>query len=436
VKKATVAMADFAAVSIIVFGRSASADRLGTSTHNRWNRRDRLVILGATFVRAIATAMTGVLLGVYLQRLHFSAFAIGAVIAAGLAGGALAALLATVAADRIGRRRFLFAIALLGAVGGGVVAFASAQAAIFAAAFLGMINGMGRDRGAALVVEQAILPATVPDRERTGTFARYNVVQAAGAALGALAAGAPALIQRRLEISHLAAMRAGMGLYAALMLAVALLYLFLTGAVEIDSPPAEAKISSHSRRLIARLSALFLLDSLGGGFMTQAMISYFFVERFGASVTQIGALFFGAAIANALSQFAAAWLARRIGLVNTMVFTHMPGSLLITAVAFAPNLTVASILFLARESLVQMDVPTRQSYVMAVVRPAERTFASGVTGLVRMGGWAIAPALAGLMMQGVSLATPFIIGPGLKVAYDLLLYRAFSHHRPPEEREC
>jgi MFS family permease len=152
------------------------------------------------------------------------------------------------------------------------------------------------------------------------------------------------------------------------------------------------------------------------------------------SAAEIGILFGAAAIANALSQFAAPWLARKIGLVNTMVFTHIPGNLFMVGVAFAPTFTIAAAVFLARESLVQMDVPTRQSYVMAVVKPSERTFASGVTGLVRLGGWALAPTVAGLAMQGVSLTTPFLIGPGLKVIYDLLLYRAFSGLHPPEER--
>ena len=378
--------------------------------------------------------MTGVLLGIYLQRLHFSELMIGAVIASGLAGGAIAALIATVAADRVGRRRFLFAIAALSAAGGFAVACSSAEGIILGAALLGMINGMGRDRGAALIVEQAILPGTAPDRERTNSFARYNVLQAAGAALGALAAGLPTLIERNLGMSRLGAMRAGMAVYAALMLLVSILYIFLTPAIETGGRPSESRITPHTRSVVTRLSALFLLDSLGGGFMTQAMISYFFVAHFGASPAAVAVLFSGAAIANALSQFAAAWLAGRIGLVNTMVFTHIPGNLLITAAVFAPNFPAAAMLFLARESLVQMDVPTRQSYVMAVVLPEERTFASGATGLVRMGGWALAPAVAGVAMQHVAMTTPFIIGPALKVTYDLLLYRAFRHLRPPEER--
>ncbi|MGH8453512.1 MAG: MFS transporter, partial [Nevskiales bacterium] len=164
------------------------------------------------------------------------------------------------------------------------------------------------------------------------------------------------------------------------------------------------------------------------------LVAYWFFQRFGAGEETMGLLFFGARGLNALSHFGAAWLAARIGLVNTMVFTHIPSSLLLATVAFAPNFTLAAILFLLREGLVEMDVPTRQSYVMAVVRPEERTFASGVTHLVRLAAWAVAPAFAGLLMQGGSLALPLIIGAAMKIAYDLMLYAAFRNMKPPEER--
>jgi len=175
------------------------------------------------------------------------------------------------------------------------------------------------------------------------------------------------------------------------------------------------------------------VDALGGGFLTSALLSYFFFRRFGAGEGAIALLFAGARVLNALSHLGAAWLARRIGLVNTMVFTHIPAGLLLVTVAFAPSFEVAALLFLLREGLVEMDVPTRQSYVMAVVRPEERVWASGVTNIVRMAGWAVAPALAGLFMARVSLLTPLLVGAALKISYDILLYRAFRSVRPPEE---
>ena len=401
-----------------------------------WMRRDRAIIFAANVARSAATGLTGVILGIYLHGLHFSPGAIGAVIAAGLGGGATAAVLATFTADRIGRRRFLVAVSLLCAFGGACAAMTSSLPAITVVAFFGMLNGMGRDRGASSIIDQAILPATAPDLHRTRTFALYSVLQAAGGAIGSLMAGLPSMLARRFALDSVLAMRYGLALYASLMALTGLLYLGLTREIELHSPAPSFRhaVSPATMRIIKRLSALFALDSIGGGFLTQALIAYFFVRRFDASPGEIGLLFFAAAVANALSQLAAPMLARRIGLINTMVFTHIPGNLLMMAVAFAPTFHIAAVLFLMRESLVQMDVPARNSYVMAVVEPRERTFASGITGLVRLGGWAVAPGFAGLVMQGVSLTTPFVAGPALKVVYDLILYRAFSKVRPPEER--
>ena len=220
--------------------------------------------------------------------------------------------------------------------------------------------------------------------------------------------------------------------YAALSLLPFLAYLRLSDRVEVPAAP-RAPITPATRKVLLKLSGLFAIDAIGGGFLTTALLAYFFYERFGVGIEAIGVLFFVARIANALSHFAAAWLARRIGLVNTMVFTHIPSSVLLLTVPFMPTFPVAAALFLLRESLVEMDVPTRQSYVMAVVRPEERTFASGITHLVRMAGWAVAPALAGLLMTGTSLAAPLIAGGLLKILYDIVLWRAFRKLRPPEE---
>jgi MFS family permease len=400
--------------------------------------RDRIIIFAATFIRAVAVGMTGVLLALYLAEMNFSTTMIGVVVGAGLAGGAVAALVATIAADSFGRRRFLFGLAIFAAAGGLIVSLSSAPVVVLTAAFFGMVNGMGRDRGASLVVEQAILPSTTTDERRTAAFAVYNVLQAAGGAIGALIAGVlPESLHHFGGLPRPAAMRATMIVYAGLMALTAILYPALSPAAEVpDTKIGIGHVSRESRAVVWKLSGLFVLDSVGGGFLANALISYFFVVRFGVGEGVVGTLFFATGIANALSQFGAAWLGRRIGLINTMVFTHIPSSLFLVGVAFAPNFPIAAALFLMRESLVQMDVPTRQSYVMAVVRPEERTFASGVTGLVRLGGWAIAPGFAGLLMQGLSLGTPLIIGPALKITYDVMLYYAFRHLKPPEERSA
>jgi len=394
---------------------------------------DRKIIYAAAFLRALATGMIGVLLGLYLSRLRFSPAEIGFVIAAGLAGGAAATLAFMLIGNRLGRKASLLFLATIGMMGGAALMLASGAVAAGLAAFLGMVNGMGRDRGASLVLEQAILPATTPDSERTRAFAWYNVLQDAGHATGSLLAGVPALL-RYFGVAEMASFRSTLGIYVLLILATGFLYLKLSPEVEVSEKRPTWRVSPESRTVLWRIASLFAVDGLGGGFVTTSLLSFFFYERFGVDEGIIGALFFGARVANALSHLGAAWLAARIGLVNTMVFTHIPSSLLLATVPFAPNLPVAAALFLLREGLVEMDVPTRQSYVMAVVRPEERTFASGLTHLVRMGAWAIAPSFAGLFMQGLSLAAPLLIGSGMKVSYDLLLYLAFRKRQPPEEK--
>jgi MFS family permease len=395
--------------------------------------RDRNLLFGAAFLRALATGMVSVLLGIYLAKLGFEAARIGLVVAAGLAGGAAAALLVTLGGNRLKRRLSLLVLALLGAAGGLVFAVSSDPGVIAVAAFLGMVNGMGRDRGASLVFDQAILPATTTDGERTRVFVWYNVLQDSGHAIGGLLAGLPVLLRIAIGVPEVAALRLAIGAYAVLTLGTAAVYLRLSPTVEAPDGPPTPRVTPATRRILWRIGGLFAIDSLAGGLLTTALLSYYFFERFGAGEAAIGALFFGARVLNALSHLGAGWLARRFGLVNTMVFTHVPSSLLLATVAFAPSFLVASILFLLREGLVEMDVPTRQSYVMALVRPEERTIASGVTHLVRIGAWAVGPSLAGVFMQGAALAAPLLVGAGMKIVYDGLLYAAFRRIRPPEE---
>jgi MFS family permease len=395
---------------------------------------DRRILYAGAFLRALAVGMASVLIGLHLAACGFRAGVIGGVIAAGLAGGAVAALLTTWRGDRFGRRRALVSLAALGAAGGVVLATASDPFVVAVAAFLGMLNGMGRDRGPSLILDQAILPATGDDAGRTRLFAVYNVVQDTGHALGGLLAGLPEILRRVAGLDVGTSFRAVLMLYAALLAATALLYTRLSPAVEHDGDPARAPLGRESRARLFRISSLFAIDSLAGGFLTSALLSYFLHERFGAGEAAIGALFFGARAANALSHLAAAWLARRIGLVNTMVFTHIPGSLLLVTVAFAPSFPVAAALFLLREGLIEMDVPTRQSYVVAIFPPQERTLASGVTHLVRLGAWSVAPTFAGLLMQGTALGVPLVVGSVMKVGYDVALWTAFRRLKPPEER--
>lgn len=398
--------------------------------------RDATRLIAAGFLRSIATGMTGVLLGLYASRLGTGPAVAGLLVSAGLAGAALATALVTFRARGADPRRSLAVVATLCGVGTLGTAAAGHPAAIAIAAFVGMVNGMGRDRGAALVLEQSLLPDTVGDAGRTRAFAWYHAFQDAGHALGSLAAALPAFLAH-LGWEPLGACRLSLAATAPLFLAGLPFYRGLRiGAVARETEPIAAKRSStrSTRRILARVIPLFALDALGSGFLTTALLSYFFFERFGASATVVAFLFAAARVLNALSHLGAAWLARRIGLVNTMVFTHIPSSLLMASIAIVPDFTMASCFFLLREGLVEMDVPTRQSWLMAVVPPEDRVLASGSTQLARLGAWAVAPAISGALMQGVSLLVPLVVGSALKIGYDVMLYASFRRVRAPEER--
>jgi MFS family permease len=398
--------------------------------------KDLIIINAAAFLRSFTFGLTGVVLGIYLFRAGLSSFNIGMVVAVGLLGSALATIGVTTKADRAGRRRTLVALSLLGSIGALALAFTPAVPVLLAIAFVGMLNGTGTDRSAAFSLEQAIIPGLVSDASRTWGLAWYNVVLDAAGSLGALAAALPLLLQRWLALPLLVSYRMVFLGCAFLGAVGALLYHFASAAVEVAKSEAEAlprHISPATKKVVTKLASLFSLDAFGGGFLTDALVAYWFFRRFGVAEESLGLLFFTVHLLNAVSHLGAAWLARRIGLVKTMVFTHLPSSLFLVAAAFAPSLKVAIVLFLCREALVEMDVPTRQSYVAAVLLPSERTFASGIANLSRNIFWAVGSSVAGFLMQNVAFSAPLVIGGGTKISYDLLLYRAFRNLRPPEE---
>jgi MFS family permease len=400
------------------------------------NREARL-IFAAAFLRSAMVSLVGVILAIYLSGLGFSATAIGLLIGVGLAGSSLATIVVSLRGDVWGRRRVLIGLTILSSTGYLALAVVANALPLAALAFFGMLNGMGRDRGAASALDQAILPEVVSMDRRTWTLAWYNLVLDAGHAFGALAAAVPTIVLPLTAFTAHDVHRATFLICAGVMLLSIVPYLALTQRVEAarrsDSSAVRAPLDLRTRRVIARLALLFGLDSIGGGFLNSALIAYWFFRRYGMSEADLALMFFVARALNALSHVAAAWMSRRIGLLNTMVWTHLPSSLLLIAAPASPTATVAAALFLAREALVEMDVPTRQSYVMAVVKPAERTLASGVTNVTRNVAWAVGPSLAGAAMQHLALAGPLIIGGVLKIGYDLMLYRLFRHVRPPEE---
>lgn len=402
------------------------------------SRRNLAIIYCAAWLRSFGIGLLGVVLGVFLFRRGFSSGAIGVVIAAGLAGAAAATVFMTWRADLFGRRRTLVVLSLLAALGAAALIFHLSLPALVVLSFVGMVNGMGTDRSAAYALEQAVIPGLVPDETRTWSLAWYSLVLDASGALGALAAGIPALEQRFWHVDLDIAYRNVLIGYAAVNVLSAIFYLFLSQEVEVSRAtlPALARpaISPGAKSTIGRISGLFAIDAFGGGFLVDALVAYWFFRRFGLAEERLAVLFFVVHILNALSHLGAAFLARRIGLIKTMVFTHLPSSIFLIAVPLSSSPAWAVALFLLRESLVEMDVPTRQSYVAAVVGPAERTFASGVTNLTRNISWAAASSVAGALMQGVAIAAPLFLGGGLKILYDLLLWRSFRHVKPPEEQ--
>lgn len=400
--------------------------------------KDLVLINAAAFLRSFLAGLTGVVLGIYLFRVGLSSLNIGLVLGAGLAGAAAATVVVLMRGDLIGRRRALVFLSALSAIGGIGLALTPRLSILLILAFVGMVNGMGTDRSASFALEQAILPGLVTNERRTWNLAWYHVVLDTAGSLGALAAAIPLLLARQFVIPLSTAYRTVFIAYAVISVLTGLLHIPLSSGVEANAPRLgvshRPEISFATKKVIGKLTALFSVDALGGGLVTDALVAYWFFRRFGVAEQNLGILFFVIRLLNAASHLGAAWLARRIGLVKTMFFTHLPSSLFLMAVPFAPSFKVAVALLLAREALVEMDVPTRQSYVAAVVQPTERTLASGATNLARNVFWAIGSSLAGLFMQNVSFSTPLVMGGGLKIGYDLLLYGSFRKLRPPEER--
>ena len=375
-------------------------------------------------------------MGLYLAETGVAAGRLGVVVGAGLTGIAVATALTAWYGERIGRRVVLNAATLLSAAGLAGTALVGDVGWLALVAGLGLVNGMGRDRGPAQVIEQSILADAVRDASRTRAFVVYNLAQDLSGALGSLAAGLPTLLRSAWGFHVADAYRWTFLGAAVISLFPLIVYQGLPAALmqcrSVRGQP-RAPLSRDARHHVARLSGLFALDSLGGGFLAGSILSYWFFRRFGLNAAALGAVFFAARALNALSYPAAEFLARRIGLVRTMVFTHLPSSAVLLALPFVPTPGAAVAVFLVREAVVQMDVPTRQSYVAALTSPGERTFALGVTGLVRNVGWAAGPAAAGASMRALGLGAPLVIGAVLKIVYDLALFGSHRTVRPPEE---
>jgi MFS family permease len=391
----------------------------------------RLLLCGRA-LRAFGDGFVSLLLPVYLTLLGFDALAVGVLTAVTLAGSAALTLLVGLRAQRYGHRRLLLGATLLMIGTGMGFALETRFWPLLLVGFLGTLNPSSGDVSLFLPLEQALLAGAVSDRSRTALFSAYSLTGSLVAALGALAAGVPELLTALLPVGLLRAVQAMFALYALLGLASYFLYRRLPAPVMPRRAAAAAPLGP-SRRIVLTLAALFGLDAFGGGFIVQSLLALWLFERFGLSLVAAGSFFFWSGLLAAASYLVATRIAARIGLVNTMVWTHLPSNLLLILAPFAPSLPLALALLLARSALSNMDVPTRTSYVMAVVTPDERAAAASVTSVPRSLAAAASPVAAGWLLGLSSFGWPLVAAGALKLVYDLLLLAMFRHHRPPEE---
>lgn len=394
--------------------------------------RDAAVLLETRGIRAFGDGIISVVLAAYLAAVGLSDVRVGIVVTATLLGSAALSLTVGLKGHGVGRRRLLRVVSLLMVATGLGFAGATAFWPLLAVAFLGTMNPSSGDVSVFLPTEQALLPGTAPDSQRTALFARYSLIGALAGAVGALCAGVPEWVGDRAGVAPVTAWRWTFVGYAALGLIVLLRYRHLSPAVE---PPSEAPASAlgPSRPIVYRLAALFSLDAFGGGFVLTAIVVLWLDRRFNLSTAVSGAVFFWAGVLSAFSALVAVRIAARIGLVRTMVFTHLPANGFLILAAFMPTAPLAIAALLARSALSQMDVPARTSYVMAVVSPPERPAAASVTNVPRSLAGALPPIAAGWMLGHSTFGWPLVLGGVIKAIYDLLLLRQFRDVRPPEE---
>jgi MFS family permease len=395
--------------------------------------------------RLFAYGFLSVILVLYLAQAGLKETQIGLLLTLTLIGDTVISLWITTSADRIGRRRMLILGALLMIFAGLLFALTRDFVLLLIAATIGVISPSGYEVGPFLSIEQAAISQIIPNEKRTQVFAWYNLVGSFTTALGSLAGGAVVQTLQGMGTTPLGSYRAVVIGYAVMGGILAMLFTRLSSAVEAprsaDPPDPSRKPKAlfglhRSRGVVFKLSALFSLDAFAGGFVLQSIVAYWFSVRFNVEPALLGGIFFGANILAGVSALAAARVAAKIGLIRTMVFTHIPSNILLILVPLMPNLPLAITVLLMRFSISQMDVPTRQSYTMAVVEPDERSAASGVTGIARTTGSSLSPIVAGpLLGSPVWLSLPFILAGSLKIVYDLLLYRSFRAIKPPEETD-
>jgi MFS family permease len=394
-------------------------------------RPDIHYLYAARALRGFGDGFAIIILPVYLLAIGLSPQQVGVVASASLLGTAALTLLVGFVAPRYDLRNLFLAGAGLSIVTGLVFPTVDTFAPVLFVAFIGTINPSAGDLGMLIPLEHALLTQETADRDRTRVFARYSLIGSLTAAAGSLAAALPEFLTAR-GFAEVTALRMMFYVYATLGLLAAFLY----GRLPQDHMRAATRPKSAlgpSRKIVYKLAALFSLDAFAGGFVVQSLLALWLLQQFDLSLGAASTFFFCSSLLSAISFPVAAWLSRRIGLVNTMVFTHIPSSICLIAVAFFSNLTVVLVLLLIRSALSQMDVPTRSSYVMAVVTPIERTAAASVTAVPRSLASSISPAIAGFMLAGPFSALPLMVCGCLKIIYDVALLGMFRNTKPPEE---
>jgi MFS family permease len=393
---------------------------------------DALRVLAARGVRAFGDGFVALLLPIHLVELGFSALAIGAIVTSTLIGTALLTLWVGWIANRHSRRLLLLAAAVLMAATGVSFAVITNFWPLLVIAFVGTMNPTSGDASIFVPLEQTVLTQTIAARRRTALFARYSVIGSCATALGVLVAALPDFMTAWTGWSRPAVMQLMFGLYAVLGLLAFLLYRPLSPAVAVADEAPKAPLQ-QSKRLVYGMAALFGMDSFGTGFLVQSLLALWLYQAFQVSVTTTAAILFWSSLCSAVSYLVAVPIAARIGLINTMVFTHLPSNILLTLIPFAPNLATAVALLLARSALSQMDVPTRTSYVMAVVTPQERPAAASITTVPKTFAWAAGSMISGYLLTLSTFGWPLLIGGVIKGVYDILLLIKFQNVRPPEE---
>jgi len=406
--------------------------------------RDGYLLFFTRFMRLFAYGSLSVVLVFYLIGLGLNASQTGLLLTLTLVGDTVISLYLTTRADRSGRRRMLIVGAILMAAAGLAFACTSNLVLLIIAGTIGVISPSGNEVGPFLSIEQAALSQVVPNRSRTEVFAWYTLAGSVATAMGALFAGALTRVLERTTMTPVGMYRVVVVLYAVVGVLLAGLFIRLSPAAEARSSQEASALPrtmksffgiDRSHRVVLKLSSLFALDSFAGGFVVQSFAAYWFYLRFGVNPATLGVIFFWANIFAGISALLAARLAARWGLINTMVVTHLPSNILLILVPLMPTLWLAILVLLVRFSISQMDVPTRQSYIMAVVSREERSAAAGITGVARTTGAAISPLFVGLMFARPSwINVPFFIAGTLKILYDLLLYKGFVALQPSEER--